>query len=150
MATSKIVSQKCRYALRAIFELAFRDTTEPVKIHEIASAQSIPPRFLEIILSELRHGGFVESRRGYDGGYILSRPPYGLTVGEIIRFLCGGSYISYEDRKGRFDFIGDYAFSEMWKNISDAISDTYDNTTFADLVENELVKRQSYVPNYSI
>jgi len=150
MPGSKIVSQKCRYALRAIFELAFRDTTEPVKIHEIASAQSIPPRFLEVILSELRHGGFVESRRGYDGGYILSRTAHSLTVGEIIRFLYGGSYISYKDKKGRFDLMGDYAFSEMWKNVSNAISDIYDNTTFADLIEKELVKRQSYVPNYSI
>jgi len=150
MARTNILTQKCRYALRAIFELALRDSTEPVKIHDIASAQAIPPRFLEVILSELRHGGFVESRRGNDGGYILARSPRSLTIGEVISFLQGGSYLSYKAEKVRFHLMGDYAFTEMWGKISTAISDTYDNTTFAYLVERELVKRKQYIPDYAI
>ena len=67
------ISKRCRYGLRAIFELALRGTSEPVKIQDIASAQGIPQRFLEIILSELKQGGFVESRRGSNGAYMLAR-----------------------------------------------------------------------------
>ena len=55
------VSQKCQYALRAIFELSKRAGRGPTKIGVIAEAQAIPPRFLELILNELKHAGFVES-----------------------------------------------------------------------------------------
>jgi len=151
MIPSNLVSKKCRYALRAIFELAFRDTNEPVKIQDIASAQSIPPRFLEIILSELKHGGFVESRRGANGGYILARSADDLTVGEIIRFFQGDARInSRTDLVTNPHIMGVYAFSEMWRKISNAISDTYDNNTFADLVERELARSKAYVLNYAI
>ena len=150
MAAPNRITKKCRYALRAIFELALRDTTEPVKIQDIALSQAIPPRFLEVILAELKHGGFVESRRGNDGGYMLARPAYDLTVGEVINFLQGNACDS--NRTGWYgpDLMGDYVFSRMWKKVSDAIADIYTGTTFADLVEQELAKRKNYVPNYAI
>jgi len=147
---SRIVSQKCRYALRAIFELALRSTTDPVKIQDIAAAQAIPLRFLEVILAELKHGGFVESRRGSDGGYILARPAERLTVGEVIGFLQGNGHNRDSTERAKPDLMGDHAFSRMWKRVRAAISDTYDSTTFADLVEEELAMRKSYVPNYII
>ena len=62
-----LVSQKCQYALRALFELAKRNGEGPVKIAAIAKAQAIPPRFLEVILSQLKQGSFVESQRGSEG-----------------------------------------------------------------------------------
>ena len=61
------VSQKCQYALRAIFELCQHRERTPVRTADIAEAQAIPPKFLELILGELRQGGFVESRRGARG-----------------------------------------------------------------------------------
>ena len=61
------VSQKCQYALRAVFELASRETHDPVKIAKIAESQKIPQKFLELILSQLKQGGFLGSRRGADG-----------------------------------------------------------------------------------
>ena len=150
MAVLITVSQKCTYALRAIFELALRDTTDPVKIQDIASAQAIPARFLAVILAELKHGGFVESRRGNDGGYILTRPAYNLTVGDVIGFLQGGTYRRYHTGRKRPELMGDYAFAQMWKKVSATISDIYSTTTFGDLVEQELTKRRSYVPDYAI
>ena len=75
------ISKKCQYALRAVFELAVRNTGQPVKIQQIAGAQNIPPRFLEVILNQLRHAGFVESRRGNEGGYMLAPGAEELTVG---------------------------------------------------------------------
>lgn len=150
MAVPNTVSKKCSYALRAIFELALRDTTEPVRIQDIALAQAIPQRFLEVILAELKHGGFVESRRGNDGGYILVRSARDLTVGEVINFLQGGARYDAGTGRTSFELIGDYVFSVMWKKVTDAVSDIYNNTTFADLVEEELAKRKTYVPDYAI
>jgi len=150
MLISEILSQKCRYALRALFELTLRGTTEPVKIQNIASAQGIPPRFLEVILAELKHGGFVESRRGSDGGYILARPAHKLTVGEVLAFLRKGASNRNRQRKYKTDLFGDHALSEMLKKVTNAVSMVYDQTTFADLVERELTIRSAQVPNYII
>lgn len=144
------LSKKCKYALRAIFELALRGTTVPVKIRSIASAQAIPPRFLEVILAELKHGGFVESRRGNDGGYMLVRPANDLTVGDVIGFLQGSARCNARTDRQKLSLMGDYVFSRMWENVSNAIADIYNSTTFADLVEQELAKRKKYVPNYAI
>ena len=83
------VSAKCYYALRAIYALAEHSGTTPVKANEIADRQHIPIKFLEAILSQLKGGGYVTSRRGVEGGYLLARPADKLRVGEVIRFIDG-------------------------------------------------------------
>lgn len=144
------ISKKCRYGLRAIFELALRGTSEPVKIQDISSAQAIPQRFLEVILSELKQGGFVESRRGSNGGYILSRSSDDLTVEEIISFLQGDDRKEEQNGHRSWKYRGDYVFSKLWKEVSLAISSVYGATTFAGLVREELGHSQAYAANYSI
>jgi Rrf2 family protein len=83
------ISGKGDYVLRAMFDLASQPVGQPVKIAEIARRQAIPQKFLELILAGLKQGGFVESRRGADGGYLLARQPEFLTVGEVLRFVEG-------------------------------------------------------------
>lgn len=148
-----LVSQKCQYALRAIFELAKRSGQGTVKIAEIAEVQAIPVRFLEVILSQLKQAGFVVSQRGSKGGYLLVRSPNALTVGEVMRFIqgpvgpvdcvAGGS-------KDKCPLYGDCAFLPMWERVRQAISDVYDNTTFQDLVNQEKQKAGRHVLCYSI
>lgn len=145
------ISRKCRYALRAIFELAWRGSDGgPVKVQDIAAAQAIPVRFLEVILAELKHGGFVRSKRGNEGGYVLAQPPQAITVGEVISFLQDGREGAEETEQGGRELVGDYAFSRMWKRISHEIASIYNGVTFADLVEHELRGQRTYVPNYAI
>src|SRR5207247_10276856 len=84
------ISVKGEYALHAIFDLSSQPPGEPVKIAAIARRQNIPQKFLELILSSLKQGGFVESRRGAEGGYLLARPPSLITIGEVLRFFEGG------------------------------------------------------------
>lgn len=144
------ISRRCKYALRAILELAVRGKTGPIKIRNIASAQAIPPRFLEAILSELKHGGFVESRRGSDGGYLLARPAGKISVGQVLRFLRKGAFHNRETGKSGGSLFGDFAFLDMHKKVNKAVSDIYDHTTFADLVERELEIRNGYSPDYAI
>jgi len=69
-----------------VFELASRNPGERVEIQNIAEAQGKSHRFLESILSELKHGGFVESRRGSEG-YMLTRDAKELTVGEVFEYI---------------------------------------------------------------
>lgn len=148
-----LVSQKCRYALRAIFELARRKGQGAVKISEIAEVQAIPPRFLEVILSELKRGGFVESRRGSEGGYLLVASARQLTVGEVMRFMQGpvapvGCVTGSSKEKCRL--YGDCVFLPMWQEVGKAMSDVYDNTTFQDLLDEEKRKSGKYVARYTI
>jgi Rrf2 family cysteine metabolism transcriptional repressor len=145
-----MISRKSKYALRAIFELSLRNSEKPVKIHEIAASQGIPQRFLETILAELKHAGFLESRRGNDGGYILAKSSDNITVGEVISFLEGDLSDSNLKSKDDLTRVGNSAFKNLWDEVSAAVSEVYNKTSFADLVRFELDYRIRYVPNYAI
>jgi Rrf2 family protein len=82
------VNAKVDYALRALSELA-NAHPDPMKAEAIARAQSIPPKFLENILLELRHAGIVLSQRGAEGGYRLGRPAEEISLAEVIRVVDG-------------------------------------------------------------
>src|SRR3954452_18454247 len=82
------LSAKADYALRASVELASHGDG-PVKADTVARAQSIPLRFLEQILLELKHAGIVASQRGAEGGYWLGRPAAGIALAEVIRAVKG-------------------------------------------------------------
>ncbi len=147
------VPQRSQYALRAVFELAKRFGQGPVKIADIAEAQAIPPRFLEVILSNLKQAGFLDSRRGSEGGYLLTRRPEEVSVGDVIGYLQGDASpvdcIAGGSKK-RCPLYGDCVFLPMWQKVGKAISDVYDGTNFQDLVEEEKKKSGEYVPGYSI
>jgi Rrf2 family transcriptional regulator, cysteine metabolism repressor len=147
-----MVSQKCQYAIRAIFELAKRNGNGPVKIGEIAETQAIPLRFLEVILNQLKGAGFVQSRRGATGGYYLAMQPESLMVGEIIRFVEGplAPVACMTDEPGACSLDGSCAFIGMWKRIATAISEIYDNTSFQDLVDNDAANKNASGLTYSI
>ncbi|OHB68054.1 MAG: Rrf2 family transcriptional regulator [Planctomycetes bacterium RBG_13_63_9] len=151
-----LLSQKCQYALRAVFEVAKRSGEGPIKIEAIAQAQAIPPRFLAAILNQLKQGGFVESRRGSDGGYLLDRPADSLSVGDIIRFVEGpvGPVVCVTG-KGSVScpLRGKCVFMPMWREAQQAMENVYDNTTFQDLMDREALMTaagQACVPMYYI
>ena len=123
------ISQKCYYAIRAVFELAQAPAATAVKIADIAERQGIPPKFLEAILAQLKGGGFVESRRGAEGGYLLVRSPRSLTLGEIIRFIEGPLH----PVKG--PTAPNDVFAPIWEAAEKALADVYDGTNFQDLVD---------------
>ena len=84
-----MLSQKTRYAIRAMQHLADRYGQGPVRLAEIAEVQKIPANFLTVILSELSRYGIVESQRGKDGGYRLALSPIDITYGDLIRVMRG-------------------------------------------------------------
>jgi len=147
------VSQKCQYALRAVFELAKRHGDGPVSIREIARVQVLPRKFLELILTELRKGGFVGSRRGAHGGYSLTVAPRGISAGQIIRFVdgplapvrCIGSR-----QEADCPLYEDCAFMDMWTRARDAVAEVYDSTTFQDLIDAYAVAAGKHADSYCI
>lgn len=132
-----ILSQKCQYALRAMYEITLRENDWPIKSSEIARAQAIPARFLENILAQLKQGGFIESKRGREGGYMLADPEREITVGEIIRFIQGPLvpvHCMIEGAAGNCEFASDCPFHSMWERARDAVLEIYDNTTLRSLI----------------
>src|SRR5579863_2703000 len=134
------ISVKGEYALQAIFDLATQPRGEPIKIADIARRQKIPQKFLELILAGLKQGGFVESRRGAEGGYLLSRAPEAITVGQVMRFVEG----TKSNKPARKKNISD-PFTETWKRVDQSVSDVIDQTTFAELVRNWRDRQAHYV-----
>jgi Rrf2 family protein len=84
-----MLTQRSRYALRALIFIARSEGIAPVPISVIAADQKLPRKFLEIILLDLKNGGLVESFRGKMGGYRLAKPASQISFGEIIRMIEG-------------------------------------------------------------
>ena len=84
-----MLSQRTRYTIRALLHLADRFGEGPVQLSEIAAAQSIPPKFLTVMLSQMIREGLVASRRGREGGYWLARRPEEVSYGELVRLTRG-------------------------------------------------------------
>jgi len=84
-----VISQKAKYALRALLELAKAGKGEALLISEIAERQRIPKKFLEQILLDLKHQGLLQSRRGKNGGYALIKNPGEITYGQVMRIIDG-------------------------------------------------------------
>ncbi|MEX2303112.1 MAG: Rrf2 family transcriptional regulator [Bryobacterales bacterium] len=142
------ISVKSEYALRAVFDLASREGPQPTKIAEIAGRQAIPQKFLELILSQLKQGGFLASRRGAEGGYFLAKPAETITVGEILRHIDGP--ISPARRQLREGLPPDSPFPEFWGEVEEALAGVLDRTTFADLVSRWRENSTRQVANWQI
>jgi Rrf2 family protein len=84
-----MLSKKSKYAIKALIALAEHGREEPVRIADLARAQQIPPKFLELILLELRNQGVLRSRKGKGGGYLLARDPGSIYLGQIVRMFDG-------------------------------------------------------------
>lgn len=137
------VSVKCEYALRAVLDLTLAPQGHPTRIADIAKRQSIPQKFLETILADLKKAGFLESRRGAEGGYLLGKPADTITVGQVIRTLEGG-------RTGRAALEDPGPLGEFWDRVDGAVAGVIDKTTFAELGRSWRERQMRYVPNWEI
>ncbi|HOQ05261.1 MAG TPA: Rrf2 family transcriptional regulator [Anaerohalosphaeraceae bacterium] len=141
------ISQKCRYALRALLQLALLDKRQPAAVSKLAQAQQIPSRFLEVILNELRQGGFVLSIRGKHGGYILAKSPREISIGQIIRFLESSNK---QMAPAHPEIEGPSSEKQLIEQINCSISQVLDSTSLEDLAHEEQKRMCSYVANYII
>ena len=84
-----MISQRAKYALRALVALARAEADQRIMISELSASCLIPKKFLEQILLDLKHHGLVRSKRGKLGGYQLNRPPSEIMFGEVLRIVDG-------------------------------------------------------------
>jgi Rrf2 family protein len=133
------VSAKTDYALRAAVELAAAPEGAQIKGERLATSQSIPLRFLENILLQLRHAGIIESRRGADGGYKLARPAAEITLADVIRAIDGPLAGVSGQRPETLDFKGtSEPLREVWVAVRASLRSVLENVTLADVASNEL------------
>jgi len=131
------ITYKGDYALKTILDLSLHYGSSPVTIHDLAGRLDIPVKFLEQILLDLKRGGFLESRRGKIGGYLLAKPPSQIKLGQVIRFIDGPiEPIACADvrYKGCND-IKRCILRNIWDQIAKMTSKVVDNITFEDLVK---------------
>jgi Rrf2 family protein len=149
------VSQKARYALRAMLELTKRRARQdgPTSANEIATQQAIPPRFLELILNQLASAGLVQSRRGAQGGYILAVAPEQLSVREVLELVEGDiSPVDCQLCGGGKDcpLVNHCVFADLWNEAGERIREVYQRATFADLLRREQELRRGDALDYAI
>jgi Rrf2 family protein len=84
-----MLAQRTRYALRSLLYLAEEQDGAPVQLARIAETQRVPPKYLELIMLDLKKAGLVRSTRGPKGGYRLARAPAEISFGEIVRVMEG-------------------------------------------------------------
>lgn len=132
------LSTRGRYGVKAMFELALHHSDTPIALNNIADKQSISVHYLEQLFSTLRKAGLVKSIRGAQGGYLLSKKPQNITVGEIIRTLEGplapADCVIEDDSKECAK--AEYCVTRMiWEKIRDSVNHVVDSITLQDMID---------------
>jgi Rrf2 family iron-sulfur cluster assembly transcriptional regulator len=137
------LSNKGRYGVRALFDIAFHNDGRPTQIKDISARQVIPARFLEQIFQDLKRAGLVGAKRGPRGGYRLARPAYEIRLGDVVRALEGPIAIGgREDDPGkstagdepkRPTADGKDVTDAVFRELSRRIEGCFDDVTIADL-----------------
>ena len=132
------------YALRAVVELAsaLGSAARPVTAERLATAQDIPPKFLESILLQLRRAGVINSQRGPEGGYWLARPADEISLAEVIRVVDGPLANVRGHRPENLGYKGAASsLQDVWIALRASERQILDSVTIADVAASKLPKR---------
>jgi len=133
------ISARADYALRALCVLATAEQDVVVKAAQIAEAQAIPRTFLDQILTDLRRAGMVDSRRGPDGGHKLARPPYAITVADVVRVVDGPLALVHGGRPEAMLYSGPAEhLRDVWVAVRAALRQVLERTSLEQIVEGRL------------
>jgi Rrf2 family protein len=147
------LSNKGRYGVRALFDIAFHGDGGATQIREIAERELIPMRFLEQIFQDLKKAGLLGSKRGPRGGYHLARPAAEISLGDVIRALEGPVAVLLEGDDGPGRRAGPDATAAVFGEIAVSVEKCFDAVTIADVCARALAlglrkksrERTSYV-----
>ena len=135
-----MLSKKCQYALHALVYIAEHDPSQVVTIQKIATSKNIPRKFLEIILSELKQGGIIVSRKGKAGGYFMERKPAEVNILEIVRLIDGAVAmlpcvsLNFYESCGRCDDEATCKINKVFSAVRDQTLKILSTSTLADLI----------------
>src|SRR5256885_1156782 len=141
------LSTKTRYAVRAVFDIAYHGRGQATQAREIARRQEVPLRYLEQIFQELKRAKLVEGKRGPNGGYSLGRPAERITIGDVLRAMQGPIELLIDDSPGDSPRVNgheggvpDAAVSAnrkvaatIWNELAQKIGACFDDVSVRDL-----------------
>ena len=143
------VSTRGEYGVRAMVALAHNYGNGPMSIAAVAKASAVPSAYLEQLIGPLRRAGLVQSKRGAQGGYQLSRAPELVRVGEVYRVMEGPvapmECVSEDPSEQTCPLIDGCETRPVWLRMRDAIAGTLDSMTLADLIAQSPRQRPSAV-----
>ncbi|MGH2562099.1 MAG: RrF2 family transcriptional regulator [Thermomicrobiales bacterium] len=132
------VSTRGEYGVRAMVTLARNYGAGPMSIASMAKESFVPYAYLEQLIVPLRKAGLVESKRGAQGGYVLTRPPELVVVGEVYRVMEGPvapmDCVSEDPADQTCPLIDGCETRPVWMKVRDSIAMTLDSMTLADLI----------------
>jgi len=132
------ITTTSRYGVRALFDVAYHGGGQPTQIKDISRRQKISQRYLEQIFNKLLKAGLLKSRRGPRGGYMLSRDPSEISVGDVITAAQGPIVpvrcLSDDATKRKFcDVFENCITRHVWKQTQNLLIDYYGSVSIADL-----------------
>ena len=140
------LSCKSEYALLALMVLADHCTQgDPLQIRQIAAQQQIPDRYLEQLLSTLRRAGLIRSQRGAKGGYLLARPPWQITLLEVMICIEGREASNPQPED---DSLERLVVRNMWQEANQAASEILQTYTLQDLCDRRDAQKNSDLMYY--
>ncbi len=137
------LSNRGLYGIKALYELARNYGKTPINIKEISKRHGMPVPFLEQVLHQLKCHGLVKSRRGVNGGYILSRPPGEITIGDAVRALEGpialcDCLLQFDSYKAN-EKVMNCVTSDLYKKLGKKVEDAFDSITLFELASEDEV-----------
>jgi Rrf2 family protein len=137
-----MLSKKAKYALQALQYLAKEYAHGPILISDLARRESIPKKFLELILLDLKKHGVLQSKKGKGGGYFLGKSPAEINLGDVIRLLDGPlaplpcvsqtAYMKCQECRDETTC----GIRLVMKEVRDATAEILDGTSLADMIKN--------------
>ena len=133
-----MVSTKGRYALRIMIDLAQNRDGGYIPLSDISRRQFVSLKYMEAIVSILNKAGFVESQRGKDGGYRLTRAPESYTIGSILKLTEGSlapiSCAEFGSAGGACEKAGSCLTLPMWQHLDEIVDGYLERITLLDLL----------------
>ena len=133
------ITAKAEYAMRALLTLAAQTDDAPVTADRLAEAQSLPVKFLENILVDLRRSGLVRSQRGAEGGYRLARPANEIAAADVLRLIDGplAEVRGIRPEAAAYEGPAEH-LQEVWVAARASLRAVLDHVTLADIVSGKL------------
>lgn len=144
-------SVKSEYAVTAVLDMALHAEKGPVHVRAIAKRQSIPVRFLEQVMASLKKAGLVESIRGAQGGYILSRDPKTINVAQIVEAI-EGPITPMDCTAGMLEYrclqMNGCVIKGVWEDVRRAITNVLSQISVEDICKRK--REQEHTVMYHI
>jgi Rrf2 family protein len=145
------LSTRARYAMRAMIELAVHEGAGVLQLRHIAQAQRISPKYLEQLAIPLRRAELLQAERGRQGGYELSKPASAITARDIVEAVEGPvDLLDCVRNPDACDRVPECAARGLWARVSRAINSVLEETTLADLRDEQLARQAAKAPCYQI